>query len=334
MKHEMRGYSEYKESNITWLGWIPKNWQVSRVKDFAKLLSGFPFDSKQFDSVEGIPLIRIRDISSAHTVVRVKGEVPEESLIYDGDVLIGMDGDFNVAWWKGGEAALNQRVACLRADNPSFLRFLFYALPFNMQIVNDLTYFTTVKHLSNTDILKTRFAMPSAAEVKQIARFLDYETAKIDALIEKQQQLIALLKEKRQAVISHAVTKGLNPDAPMKDSGIEWLGKVPQHWEVAKLGHRYEVHLGKMLDAKKVSGDHLGRYLRNTDVQWDRINEDELPEMDFQTHERERYSVRKGDLIVCEGGEIGRCAIWMNDYPCFYQKALHRLRPRCPASLL
>ena len=71
-------------------------------------------------------------------------------------------------------------------------------------------------------------------EQKQIASFLDYETAKIDALIEKQQQLIALLGEKRQAVISHAVTKGLNPDAPMRDSGVEWLGEVPSHWDEFK----------------------------------------------------------------------------------------------------
>ena len=170
--------------------------------------------------------------------------------------------------------------------------------------------------------------LPPREEQTQIAKFLDYETAKIDALIEKQQQLIALLKEKRQAVISHAVTKGLNPDTPMRESGVEWLGEVPAHWATAKLGHRYEVLLGKMLDASKVSGDYLGRYLRNTDVQWGRINEDNLPEMDFRPHERDRYSVRMGDLIVCEGGEIGRCAIWTKDYACFYQKALHRLRPK------
>lgn len=79
-----------------------------------------------------------------------------------------------------------------------------------------------------------RMPTPPLEEQTHSARFLDYETAKIDALIEKQQQLIALLKEKRQAVISHAVTKGLNPDAPMRDSGIEWLGQVPAHWEVCR----------------------------------------------------------------------------------------------------
>jgi len=104
-----------------------------------------------------------------------------------------------------------------------------------MKVVNDLTYFTTVKHLSNTDILKTSLALPYEDEVSSIVNFLDHETAKIDNLIEKQQQLIELLKEKRQSEISHAVTKGLNPDVPMKDSGVEWLGEVPEHWTVCRL---------------------------------------------------------------------------------------------------
>ncbi len=128
-------------------------------------------------------------------------------------------------------------------------------------------------------------------------------------------------------MISHAVTKGLNPDAPMRDSGVEWLGEVPEHWDVAKLSFRYDVQLGKMLDEKKISGNYLGAYLRNTDVQWNSINDENLPFMDFRPNERDRYSVKKGDLVVCEGGEIGRCAIWTKEDSCFYQKALHRLRP-------
>ncbi len=113
----------------------------------------------------------------------------------------------------------------------------------------------------------------------------------------------------------------------MCDSGVEWLGEVPEHWKVAKLSYRHEVLLGKMLDDKNITGNYLGSYLRNTDVQWDRVNDYDLPKMDFRPDERVRYSVSKGDLIVCEGGEIGRCAIWEKETPCFFQKALHRLRP-------
>ncbi|MDD3762399.1 MAG: restriction endonuclease subunit S [Nevskiales bacterium] len=94
---------------------------------------------------------------------------------------------------------------------------------------------STIAHLTGEQLRKYRFPKPSVEEQTAIAAFLDRETAKIDALVAEQEKLIALLKEKRQAVISHAVTKGLNPDAPMKPSGIEWLGDVPAHWEVTRL---------------------------------------------------------------------------------------------------
>jgi type I restriction enzyme S subunit len=159
--------------------------------------------------------------------------------------------------------------------------------------------------------------------------FLDRETAKIDALVAKKERLIELLEEKRTALITRAVTRGLDPAAPMKASGVAWLGEVPAHWEIAPVYARYEVALGKMLDAKQVTGESPGRYLRNIDVQWDAVNIDDLPEMDFPPSERDRYLLRAGDLLVCEGGEVGRTAIWPGDLEeCFYQKAIHRVRPR------
>ena len=117
-------------------------------------------------------------------------------------------------------------------------------------------------------------------------------------------------------------------------SGVEWLGEVPTHWNVAPVHARYEVALGKMLDATRVTGQASGRYLRNVDVQWDAVNVEDLPEMDFAPSERDRYLVQPGDLLVCEGGEVGRTAQWKGELDeCFYQKAIHRLRPRSEAEL-
>jgi type I restriction enzyme S subunit len=124
-------------------------------------------------------------------------------------------------------------------------------------------------------------------------------------------------------------TRRFKPYPAYKDSGVEWLGEIPAHWEVAPVYARYEVALGKMLDAKRVTGESSGCYLRNIDVQWDAVNTEGLPEMDFAPEERDRYLVREGDLLVCEGGEIGRTAIWRGEIAeCFYQKAIHRVRPR------
>lgn len=114
-----------------------------------------------------------------------------------------------------------------------------------------------------------------------------------------------------------------------KDSGVDWLGAIPSHWDVAPVYARYEVALGKMLDAKRVTGVCSGFYVRNVDVQWDAVNAVGLPEMDFAPSERDRYVLRPGDLLVCEGGEVGRTALWRGEIEeCFYQKAIHRVRPR------
>ena len=114
-----------------------------------------------------------------------------------------------------------------------------------------------------------------------------------------------------------------------KDSGVEWLGQVPEHWAVCKLSFRYSIELGKMLDEKKLTKTNLVSYLRNQDVQWGSINTQDLPEMDIHSGELERYTIRNGDLLVCEGGDVGRAAIWRGENSVFgYQKALHRLRHR------
>lgn len=174
-------------------------------------------------------------------------------------------------------------------------------------------------------------ALPSILEQKSIASFLDRETAKIDALVVKKERLIELLHEKRSALITHAVTKGLDPTVPMKDSGVEWLGQIPAHWEVAPTWTRYAVQLGKMLDTGRISGEHLAPYLRNVDVQWDSVNVVGLPEMDFTPSDREHFALRSGDLLVCEGGEVGRTAIWRGELAeCYYQKAIHRIRALHP----
>ena len=117
------------------------------------------------------------------------------------------------------------------------------------------------------------------------------------------------------------------PYPAYKDSGVEWLGEIPAHWEVAPVHARYEVALGKMLDEKRIRGESSGPYIRNVDVQWDSVNTQNLPTMDFLPKERKRYGLLPGDLLVCEGGEVGRTATWQGEIEeCFFQKAIHRVR--------
>lgn len=169
--------------------------------------------------------------------------------------------------------------------------------------------------------------LPPHEEQAAIVRFVDHMDRRIRRFIAAKRRLIELLNEQKQAIIQKAVTRGLDPNVRVKPSGIEWLGEVPEHWISVALRLRYSVELGKMLDAKRITGECLVPYLRNIDVQWDRINIEDLPQMDIPAEEYRRYTVRAGDLLVCEGGDVGRSAFWPGGPTvCGYQKALHRVR--------
>ena len=235
----MRKYDSYKDSGIEWIGEIPSHWKVKKGKRFIPLKNGFPFDSSKFSpfSDSGLPLVRIRDIESNAPQTFYKGEVVEDAIIDNGDILIGMDGDFNIAIWNGGKALLNQRVCKVEKDEKFDGKFLFYLFPKYLKVINDLTYYTTVKHLSNNDLWKVKYPLPPKSEQTAIAAYLDRKTAEIDELIADKKRLLELYEEEKIAIINQAVTKGINPNVPMKDSGIEWLGEIPVYWETLKFNH-------------------------------------------------------------------------------------------------
>ena len=189
-------------------------------------------------------------------------------------------------------------------------------------------------HIYSTDLKYMAVAIPPVPEQAAIVRFLDHTDRRIRRYIRAKQQLITLLEEQKQALIHQAVTGQIDvrngkPHPAYKDSRLEWLGEVPETWDVVALRHRYLQCLGKMLDSKRITGDHSVPYLRNVDIQWDQINVDNLPVMDISPDEHERFTVKRDDLLVCEGGEVGRCALWSDELTkCGFQKALHRLRPR------
>jgi len=320
-------YPEYKPSGVEWLGEVPWHWDVKRI--------GYYFDERRE---------KVSDKDFSALSVTKNGIVPQLDTAAKSD-----DGDNRKKVCKGdfvinsrsdrkgsaGASELDGSVSLIctvlhpqEHVHTPFVHHLLRCQPFQEEfyrygkgIVADLwsTNFSEMRNIL--------LGMPPLPEQTQIASFLDRETGKIDALIAEQKRLVKLLAEKRQAVISHAVTKGLNPNVPMKDSGIEWLGEVPAHWATPSLYMRYSSELGKMLDSSKITGDHLIPYLRNVDVQWGSINLDDLPFMDIREDEHQRYTIKAGDMLICEGGEVGRAAIVPTMDGVFgYQKALHRLR--------
>ena len=251
------------------------------------------------------------------------------SLIPAGSLVVSTRAPIGHLAVTGVDLCTNQGCRSLVLRSGLSQRYFFYHLLAVRAELEALGQGSTFDELSKDKLESLIVLNPTHDEQAAIARFLDRETAKIDALVAKMERLIELLQGKRTALITHAVTKGLDPNVPMKDSGVEWLRQVPAQWAIAPVYTRYEVALGKMLDAKRITGDSPGHYVRNVDVQWDAVNTYDLPQMDFAPHERDRYRLLPGDLLVCEGGEVGRTAIWRGaNKECFYQKAIHRLRPR------
>ncbi|KGO99840.1 restriction endonuclease subunit S [Novilysobacter defluvii] len=327
-------YPEYKDSGVEWLGEIPCHWSVCRLQDIAQVINGYPFDSKLFCEEGGHPLIRIRDLDAEETATRYAGDFVPAAAVETGDVLIGMDGEFNVGRWLGSEQALlNQRMCCVRPSRPALATFLRHALPAPLKSINDVTYSTTVKHLSSFQVKSIRLALPDDAELEQISRFLDRETGKIDALIAEQEKLLALLAEKRQATISHAVTRGLDPNAPMKDSGIPWLGPVPVHWEIARLKFVAMVQTG-IAKGKDTSGKDTITvpYLRVANVQDGHLALDHIATIEIEPEQLDRYRLRPGDVLMNEGGDfdkLGRGALWNGEIEnCIHQNHVFAVRPR------
>ncbi|MDR6631007.1 type I restriction enzyme S subunit [Acinetobacter lwoffii] len=233
-------YAEYKDSGTDWLGEIPTHWDVQPTKRFFRLIA------------EPAPENNDYELLSVYTEIGVK---PRKELEQKGNKASTTDGYWLV---KKGDIVVNKLLAWMGAVgyseydgvtspaydilrptkklNPKFYHYLFRTKIANMEFKRWSRGIMEMRlRLYFDELGRIAMPFPTFKEQNEIVNFLDHETAKIDSLITKQEKLIELLKEKRQSVISHAVTKGLNPDVPMKDSGVEWLGKVPEHWQLVPL---------------------------------------------------------------------------------------------------
>ena len=294
-----------KDSGIEWIGEIPEGWETCLYKYCCSVPPGYPFDSAKFSnsSTDGFPLIRIRDITSGEIQTYYTGEYPPNYIVTAGDLLVGMDGDFNVRWWNNDAALLNQRCCRVTEKNSVLRRFLYYVLPFTLQHINTLTYATTVKHLANGDILNSFIAFPSLPAQQNIVHYLDTVCSEIDAILSKTRSSIEEYKKLKQAVITQAVTKGVRGEREMKDSGNPWFGQIPTDWKLSRVGLHFSIILGKMLCNAPLNDTYtLEPYYCAADVHFDGVADGARKKMWFSSIEKDLYRVSVGDLLVVEGG--------------------------------
>jgi type I restriction enzyme, S subunit len=244
-------YPQYKDSGVEWLGEVPGHWEVKRLKQ-ACLVFPSNVDKKSYDDETPVNLCNYTDVYYNETIeagmdfmaATATTEQIAKFTLRAGDTIITKDSetadDIAIAAYVPADlpgVVCGYHLSMVRPmpeTSGSFVKRLFDSTYVKSCVTIRANGLTRVG-LGQYEIDNLELPFPSLAEQTQIAAFLDRETAKIDDLVAQQRRLMELLKEKRQAVISHAVTQGLNPQAPMKPSGIEWLGDVPEHWDVTKI---------------------------------------------------------------------------------------------------
>lgn len=247
MAGKYQAYPEYKKFGAGWLSEVPAEWETTKLKLFANLQTGTtPSTLKQefYCENDGLPWYRPENISEDDSEINATkflsnlGELEVKKSRSGCTVICGIGTIGKVAFAKQEFSTNQQLIAVDSKLNDKFCFYLMFAARLELE---SLSTGNVVRILNNERLGNLTIPLMGKNIQEKIANFLDHETAKIDALIDKQQQLIKLLKEKRQAVISHAVTKGLNPATPMRDSGVEWLGEVPAHWVVTKVKYVAEL---------------------------------------------------------------------------------------------
>lgn len=238
-----RPYPEYKDSGVVWLGEMPSTWVLAKTARYFKIAMGQTILKEQLEDDGEWPVYSATE--GDHYFGRVNN--PQVRLGC-GDLVIPARGNSIgfVKLVKEQVTTTQTTIYCKHLTQKIYPEYAYY---FMVGQKKNLFWFTqtAIPQITVEEIGSNPILLPSFEEQRTIAAFLDYETARIDRLVAQQQRLIELLKEKRQAVISHAVTKGLNPNAPMKDSGIEWLGQVPEHWKVGSLRWYLRVSSGEYL---------------------------------------------------------------------------------------
>lgn len=343
-------YSEYLDSKVQWIGLLPSHWEAAPLKWQLIANDGGVWGSDP-EEVSDTEVLRSTDQTvdgkwrvSDPAKRFLTSKEKASAALKAGDLVVTKSSGSSLHIGKTtlvtSEMELKrycygnfmQRLRVKKSLLPVVLWYLM-----NNQICRkqlDLLSNSTTGLANLNGSLLGELLIPVAPieEQTQIARFLDHETAKIDALIREQERLIELLQEKRQVVISHAVTKGLDPDVPMKDSGVQWLGEVPAHWRVGKLRWYATIQGGvakgkDYQDQKTVSLP----YLRVANVQAGYVDLTEVKEIAVLESEIERYSLRHGDVLMNEGGDndkLGRGTVWRAEIePCLHQNHVFAIRP-------
>ena len=310
----MKRYSSYKDSGVEWIGEIPSQWEVIKTFILTKNLDGkrIPLNSEQRSEMSGdIPYWGSNGI-----VDYINDFIFNEEI-----VLVGEDGSpfFDktkpVSFYVNDRVWVNNHIHILKSGDKIIPKYITHS--FNVVDYKEYITGSTRDKLTQSDLSRIPHCVPPISEQQQIVSYLDEKTSLIDTLIQSKQKKITLLKEKRTSLINQVVTKGLNPDVEMKDSGVEWIGEIPRGWSI-------------------VSGSVLGSYGKGKGIKKDEVVEEGLPCIRYgeiytsyehsvfktvsyinEETTQSSISTNKGTLLITGSGEtkedIGKCIVWLGE---------------------
>jgi len=307
-------YSAYKESGIEWIGDVPRQWNIKRLKYLDKTIMGQSPESDDCnkDGV-GIPFLQGNaDFSGLNPNPSVWCEAPNKLAIKD-DILLSVRapvGAVNIADQAYGIG----RGLCAIRPKQSQKKYSYYRALCLSGELNRIATGSTYTAISVDEVNNVAIPDPAFDEQESLSNFLDLKTAQIDDLITKKERMIELLKEERTAIINQEVTKGLNPKAEMKDSGVEWFGKIPKHWKVKKLKYLVKGNLEYGAnEVAELEDLELPRYIRITDFD----ENGDLRQDTFRSLTAEQakdYFLCEGDVLFARSGATVGKTFQFKDY--------------------
>jgi type I restriction enzyme S subunit len=302
-----QGYERYKHSGVEWLGEIPEHWDISKAKFVSSVF--VPQRNKPELNIDhGLSWLTMDDMLRDR-VSKTRFKVTEEASVdagsktlKKGSIVASCVGNFGICAINDVDVIINQQLQAFIPNSAVVPEYLREIVKISKDYFQMVATAATVVYVNQAGFANMPVPLPPLEEQEAIAQFLDHKTSQIDALISKKEALLEKLDEKRTALISHAVTKGLDPTVPMKDSGIEWLGDIPAHWEVKKL--RY---VGYCQNGVSKGGDYFGSgypFVNYTDV----YGNPELPKAvnglaQSTKEDRINYSVKLGDIFFTRTSE-------------------------------
>lgn len=319
---------EMKNSGIDWIGDIPSGWRVCKLKKIIKFFNGYAFDSNVLKSDGLYPVVRIGDIINGKVDFSKANKIDEYGdflnrfTIEPDDVVIAMSGATvgKMGYIKKVEVKsfINQRVGIIRSDINKFVYYYLSSEAF-LKYIQLLSEGTAQPNISTENINNYYITQPSKTEINRIVSFLDEKCAEIDRVIEKTKATIEEYKKLKQSVITQAVTKGIRPNRPMKDSGIEWIGKIPADWSVRKL-KTFTTQISKGATPKDMSTEKTDfysiRFLKSENIVDNQLMS--VPEFyieeSIHSGELKRSQLSDNDIMfVIAGASIGKVAIVSNE---------------------